>query len=279
MIELDAGGTLEVSSGSEIPSLGEAASRFLGSLPADERGTSQQEIYKFVRWYGWERAFGGLRAAEVDNYAERLSQSDTDYARKLELVRAFLVYAKKEGWSKDNLATHLKTRKGKTRPKSSSRQGTSKPVFLTQQGYDELKNELAALLSKRPEAIDEMRRAAADKDFSENAPLDAAKERRGHLEGRIMELEETLSSAVTIDGKREGTLKVGLGDSIVLEDLVSGEELRYTLVSPREVDPAKGKISGASPIGRATIGKGEGEAVEVTVPAGRLRYRIKQIEH
>ena len=150
---------------------------------------------------------------------------------------------------------------------------------MTQQGYDELKNELAALLSKRPEAIDEMRRAAADKDFRENAPLDAAKERRGHLEGRIMELEETLSSAVTIDGKREGTLKVGLGDSIVLEDLVSGEELRYTLVSPREVDPAKGKISGASPIGRATIGKGEGEAVEVTVPAGRLRYRIKQIEH
>ena len=268
-----------MSSVSESLGLGEAASRFLASLAASERGTSQQEVYQFVRWYGRERPFAGLSAPEVANYAERLSQSDTDYVRKLKLIRAFLVYAKKEGWSKDNLAVHLKARKGKTRARSSSRRGMSEPISLTQQGYDELKDELTALLDKRPEAIDEMRRAAADKDFKENAPLDAAKEKRGYLEGRIMELEETLGSAVVMDERREDTLKVSLGDSMVLEDLVSGEELRYMIVNPREVDPAGGKISDASPIGRAAIGKGQGEIVEVTVPAGRLRYRIKQVEH
>ena len=267
-----------MSSVSEKPGLGEAASRFLAKLPAQERGVSQQEIYKFVRWYGWERPLAGLSAPEVGKYAEQLSQANTDYVRKLELIRGFLVYAKKEGWSNDNLAIHLKARRGKTRVRPSSRRDTSKPISLTQQGHDELKAELTALLNKRTRVIEDMRRAAADKDFRENAPLDAVKEERGHLEGRIMALEETLKSAVIIDGRREDTSRVTVGDSIVLQDLTSGEELSYTLVSPKEVDPTRGKISGASPVGKATIGKAQGEIVEVTVPAGRLRYQIKHID-
>ena len=271
------GGILEVNSGSQSPSLGEAASRFLANLPSEERGVSQQEIYKFVRWYGGERPLAGLTAPEVANYAEQLSLSDTDYIRKLELIRAFLVYAKKEGWSKSNLATHLKARKGKTRFRSSSRQGLPQTISLTQQGYAELEAELAVLKDKRPQAIDEMRLAAADKDFRENAPLEAAREQRGHLEGRIRELEETLKSAVVID-KQKGSLKVSIGDSVILRDLAFGEEVRYTLVSPTEVDPLKGKISIASPIGKAIIGQVRGGIIEVTAPAGKLHYEIKQIE-
>jgi len=239
---------------------------------------SRQEIYKFIRWYGGERPFTGLTAPEVANYAEQLSLSDTDYLRKLDLIRAFLVYAKKEGWSKSNLATHLKAKRGKTRLRSSSRQGLPQTISLTQQGYAELEAELAALKGKRPQAIDEMRRAAADKDFRENAPLEAAREQRGHLEGRIRELEETLKSAVIIGGKQKDTLKVNIGDSVILCDLASGGELHYTLVSPREVDPIKGKISVASPIGKAIIGHGRGEVIEVIAPAGKSCYQIKQIE-
>ncbi len=267
-----------MSNGSESPGLGEAAGRFLTQLPVESRGASQQEIYKFVRWYGWERPFGGLRAPEVANYAERLSQSDTDYARKLEMIRAFLSYARKEGWSKGNLAVHLKARKGKTRLRASSGQGRPESVSLTQQGYDELQAEITALRSRRRQVIDDMQRAAADKDFRENAPLDAAREQRGQIEGRIMELEEILGSAVIIGEKREATTRIGIGNTIVLRDLASGEELRYMLVSPREVDPAGGKISSASPIGKAAIGKSRGDMVEVTVPVGVLRYQIKEIE-
>lgn len=267
-----------MTSSNENLSLGEAASRFLASLPVEDRGTSQQEIYKFVRWYGWERRFIRLTAPEIANYAERISQSDTDYIRKLEMIRTFLVYAKREGWRRDNLAVHLKARKGKTKVTASIRKNKLDSVKLTQEGYDELKAELAALQSRRPQIIDDMRRAAADKDFRENAPLDAAREQRGQLEGRIMELEEILSLAVIIDEKRKDTPRVNIGDSIILQDLASGEELHYTLVNPREVDATRGKISGASPIGKATIGKGQGEVVEVHVPAGKRRYQIKQIE-
>ncbi len=270
-----------MSSSSLELSLGEAASRFLADLPAEERGVSQQEVYKFSRWFGWERPFSGLTAAGLDKYAEQLSLSDTDYLVKLELIRSFLVYAKKKGWSKTNLAVHLKTRKAKTKAQVISRKSKPEAVFLTPQRYSELEAELAALRSKRIEAIDEIRRAAADKDFRENAPLEAARERRGQLEGQIIELEETLKAAVITDteGKVGNNLRIGIGDSVILQDLDSGEELRYTLVNPREVAPIKGKISSVSPIGRAIIDRGQGETVEVEVPAGKLRYRIKRVEH
>jgi len=266
--------------GSQNPSLGEGASLFLAKLSPEERGISQPEVYKFVRWYGWERPLAGLSAPEVANYAERLSLSDTDYARKLELIRAFLTYAKKVGWSKTNLAIHLKAKKVKAGAQSSSvRRGLPETVTLTQQGYAELEAELADLKRKRPQLIEEMRRAAADKDFRENAPLAAAREQRGHLEGRIRELEETLKAATTVNGEQKSGLKVTIGDRIVLGDLASGEELHYMLVDSREVDPTQGKISSVSPLGKTLIGRGEGEIVEVAVPAGKLRYQVKYIEH
>jgi len=266
-----------VNSGSQSLSLGKAASRFLASLSPREGEVSQQGVYRFVRWYGWERPLDGLMAPEVANFAERLSLSDTDYIKKLELIRAFLVYAKKEGWTKINLATYLKTKKVKAKLPSSSSRALPQTVSLTQQGYTELKAELDVLKSKRLQAIDEMRRAAADKDFRENAPLEAAREQHGQLEGRISELEETLKSAIVIEGRQEVTPKAGIGDSVVLRDMASGEELHYTIVSPSEVDPSRGKISSASPLGKAIIGQGRGEVVEIAAPAGKLRYQIEQI--
>jgi len=259
-------------------SLDEAASRFLATLSPEEKAANQSEIYRFVRWYGRERPLARVTAPEVGNYAERLSLSDTDYAKKLELVRAFLVYAKKAGWTSTNLATHLKIRKGKSALRSSVRLGSPEAVHLTSEGYAELEAELTALKVKRLEAIDEIRKAAADKDFRENAPLEAARQQRGQIEGRIRELEGTLKLAIIIGAKGKSTLKASVGDTVLLRDPASGEELRYTLVSPREVDPTKGKISDASPIGKAIIGKSQGEWIEISVPAGKLRYEIKQIE-
>jgi len=264
----------------DIPgrSLGEAAVQFLAKLSSQERGASQPEVYKFVRWYGWERPFARLAAPEVASYAEQLSLSDTDYARKLELIRAFLAYAKKEGWSRTNLASHLKTRRAKTGSRVATKRNLPESACLTRQRYEELQAELADLKSKSLELIDEIRRAAADKDFRENAPLAAAREQRGHVEGRIKELEATLKAVTIIDEKRKPALKTGIGDSIVLNDLASGEELRYMIVDPREVDPTKGKISIASPLGKALIGRSDGEVVEISVPAGKLRYQIKRVE-
>jgi transcription elongation factor GreA len=257
--------------------LEEAAGLFLAGLAPGDAAIGQQAVHQFVRWFGRRQHLGRVNASEVANYAQRMSASDADYQKKLDIVRAFLTQAKKAGWTRQNLAVHLKAKKGKSRLPAGARQKPAKAISLTRQGYDAMRKELAALKRQRPQVVEEIRRAAEDKDFRENAPLDAARERLSHLEGRISELEGTLKAATLVEEKVEASQKLGLGDSVVLVDLSSGEKLNYTIVSPREVNPARGKVSSASPIGRAVIGREAGDIIEIAAPSGRLRYRVEKI--
>ena len=268
-----------VSNRNEIPSLGEAAARFLATLPAEKREASRPEVYKFARWYGWDSSFSSMAPPSVAGYAEQLSASDTDLNEKLGMIRDFLAYGKKSGWSKTNLATHLKAKKAKTSAKPAAKAVQREVITLSQERYDELKQEMANLQERSQGLVKEIQRAAADKDFRENAPLAAAREERGYVEGRIMEIQETLKSTVVMEEKKAPTQKTGVGDTIVLTDLASEIECRYIIVHPQEVDVSRGKISIASPMGKALIGRREGDTVEITAPAGKLRYQIKQIEH
>ena len=180
----------------QIPNLGDAAGLFLSQLASDEKEKCQQEVRRFTRWFGGDRVFADIKAPQVANYAERLSLSDTDYAKKLELTKAFLVYARKAGWCNTNLSVHLRPKKSKTGAAASGRKAVRGKIELTRQGYAAMEAELASLKKRRVVVLEEMRRAAADKDFRENAPLAAAREERGHIEGRIKELEEMFKSAV-----------------------------------------------------------------------------------
>jgi transcription elongation factor GreA len=262
----------------KCPGLGEAAIQYLAGLSSLDKENVQHEVYKFVRWYGWDKSFDVLAAHDVARYAEQLSLSDTGYTKKFELIKAFLTHAKKESWSRTNLAPHLKAKKAKTGPRIAAKPVKHEVITLSQEKYDELQAELTELKEKRHVLIDEIRKAAADKDFRENAPLAAAREQRGYVEGRIKELEETFKFATILEEKRGPSLKSGIGDSIILIDLASGSEMCYKIVDPREVDPARGKISMASPLGKALIGRRSGDNVVVSAPAGKLKYQIKSIE-
>src|SRR3989304_4985829 len=262
--------------------LGEAASDFISGLKPEEKKPSQQEVSKFARWFGRGRPLGELIPAEVESYAEQLSLSDPDYRKKFELIKAFLAYAKKKGWTRTNMSVHLKVKvkqvKGKTK-KYSSRKEAPEAVSLTREGHAKLKAELTSLHSERHVVIAEIRKAAADKDFRENTPFHAAREKKGHIDGKIMELEGLMKSAVIIDGTQASSFMVGIGDKVVICEVGSEEEICYTLVSPREVDVKKGKISNASPMGQAIIGREQGETVVIEAPVGKLHYRIIRIEH
>ncbi|MBI2836091.1 MAG: GreA/GreB family elongation factor [Chloroflexi bacterium] len=261
--------------------LGEAANRFVRTLLAENRGAGQQEVNRFVRWFGPGHILSGLTGSEIANYAEQLSTSDADFAGKLEGIREFLAFAKKEGWSKTNLAVHLKVKKAKAKKEPAAQ--PSRPVrpeatMLTREGLAGLEEEMAGLKSKRLEVIEEIRRAAADKDFRENVPLHAAREQKSHIEGRILQLEEMLKSAVLLEEQQRSTMCASIGDSVILCNLDDGGDHCYVLVNPREVDAARGKISSASPIGKAIVGREEGDVIEVTAPAGKQRFQVKKIE-
>jgi len=256
--------------------LAEVATHFLASLPPEGRARYQQEVNKFIRWYGMERFIGELAAPEVASYAERMEGSSTNAVKRLEPVKAFLSYARKEGFTKSNLAVHLRLKKVPVR-RGQPGKGRVEAVTLTPEGYRELKAELTALQRERPRIAEGIRRAAADKDFRENAPLDAAKDYQGMVEARIRELEGILKSALVTTEKVDWA-KATLGSTVSLHDLSTGEEVRYTLVNPNEANLAKGKLSIASPTGKALLGSGKGDVIEVAAPAGTLRYRIDRIE-
>ncbi|HEX79077.1 MAG TPA: transcription elongation factor GreA [Dehalococcoidia bacterium] len=257
--------------------LGEAASRFLAGLPPEEVRLGQQVLHQFVRWFGRERCLDDIKPTEIAKYSDSIPTTDADNTKKLNIIRDFLALARKKGWTKSNLTVHLKARKGKPKPVAGIRHIPLENISLTRQGCDEIKQELIELKKKRPGIVEDIQRAAADKDFRENAPLDAAREQLGHIEGRIRELEEILKRASVIDGRAEKAPRVDAGDYVVLVGVDTNEEASYTIVNPREVDPARGRISSSSPLGKAIIGRSCGEVIEITVPAGTLRYRIEKI--
>lgn len=152
-------------------------------------------------------------------------------------------------------------------------------VPITKQGYDQLKQELVHLKTvARPENIKAIEEARAHGDLSENAEFDAAKDRQGFLEGRIGELEFKLANADVIDPDSVPKDKAVFGCRVVLENIDTGEEVRYQLVGPDESNIEQGRISVSSPLGRAILGKGEGAEVVLQAPGGRRSYELVEIE-
>ena len=251
------------------PTLAEVSDAFLAHLPPEERAKTQAEISKFVRWLGASRQVKDISPVDVASYGEHIIPSAA------KPLKSFLAYISKRGFSSINLAPHLRAKKTSSKT-AAVWQGGQAQVTLTAQGYARLEKELASLKNQRSRVIDEIQRAAADKDFRENAPLAAAREQKAHLEGRIKELEATLNLA-RIMGEDQDTSKVKFGDTVVLRDLSSGKDSSYTLVDPREANPANGKLSVASPLGKAILDKEKGQTVEVVAPASTFSCRIEDI--
>lgn len=259
--------------------LGEAASRYLATVPEADRVAHQRAVNAFIRWHTRADApVGTLSAETCSRYAEQESPRDADFAAKVEPFKAFLAYVRKQGWVKENLATGIKVKRSRVKTSGPAQRVKREAVPMTRAKYDEITKELSDLRDKRLLVIKDIQVAAADKDFRENAPFHAAREQKGHIEGKIMELDETLASAVINEGNRESSHSVCIGDTILLLAVASQQEMRFTIVNPKEVAPSKGHISTASPVGKAAVGKCEGDFIEVVVPSGRLQYCIKRIE-
>ena len=259
------------------PSLMEAASSYLARLSPDERQEAQAEAYRFARWCGADRAVSEISGHDVSTYAESVSSGTVDAARRLDQLRAFLTFARKQKLTPTNLASHVRLRKTGATAGSGAAVALPENVRVTAEGHASLQAELTRLKAERPGLAEELRRAMADKDFRENAPLDAMRDHQGMLEGRIRKIETVLRHAVIAETP-VGDHRAQIGSTVVVRNLASGRELRYTLVSPSEVNPVEGKISIASPVGKALMERAAGEEVEVAAPAGTLRLRIERVE-
>ena len=154
-------------------------------------------------------------------------------------------------------------------------------VLLTARGAEKLQEELKRLKSiERPRVIQAIAEARAHGDLSENAEYDAAKDQQAFIEGRIAELEAKLALAEIINPRNLNVQgKVVFGAHVELYDQEGELEVTYQIVGELEADLESGQISLTSPIGRALIGKEEGEEVEVTTPGGLRLYEILRIRY
>ncbi|MCH9030774.1 MAG: transcription elongation factor GreA [candidate division Zixibacteria bacterium] len=155
---------------------------------------------------------------------------------------------------------------------------SSEPVYLSKNGRIKLEKELLRLKSEeRTRIISEISTAMQQGDLSENAEYHAAKEEQVHIERQIANLEDKLSRTVSIDISKIPTDKAYLFAKVLITDMKRKEDIEYTLSPPDEADVDNDIISVKSPIGAALLGKSVGDTVEIQVPAGKLKYKIKKI--
>lgn len=151
-----------------------------------------------------------------------------------------------------------------------------KKIYLTQQGFEELKSELDNLINvKRPANIQAIKEARALGDLSENADYDAARNEQAQVEARIKELEYMIEHAVIIEEAPKDV--VGLGSTVEIEYVDDDDTDEYKIVGSLEADPFENKISDESPIGKALSGKKVGDVVKVPSPNGDYDVKIVKI--
>jgi len=149
---------------------------------------------------------------------------------------------------------------------------------ITRNGYNQLHKELENLKKVvRPQVIKAIEEARAHGDLSENAEYVAAKERQSFIEGKIREIEQKLANSEIMDSLPVSNGKVGFASVVTLENLDNGGEVTYQIVGPDESDIASCKISIASPLGRALLGKEVDEEVAVQTPGGIKKYTVLKI--
>lgn len=156
---------------------------------------------------------------------------------------------------------------------------SEQPIYLTEDGLKKVKEELEYLKTiRRREVAQMIAEAKAEGDISENAGYDEAKTQQGFLEGKIRELENVVKKAEVITEDKAAKNSVVLGRTVIVREVGTDFEEKYSIVGSLEADPANGRISNESPMGKALLGKKKGAKVNVETPGGEITFEIVRVE-
>ena len=154
----------------------------------------------------------------------------------------------------------------------------AKKIMLTEEGLRNLEEELKYLKGeKRKEMAEKIKLARSYGDLSENSEYDDAKNEQAIMEARIRDIEATLKNYELIDESDENVQHVRLSSKVKVEMIATGSTREFKIVGANEINPAEGKISDESPIGRALVGHGVGDVVEAETPSGAIGLKILEI--
>ncbi len=259
-----------------------AASEYFNAYAKKLDQQQRVAVSRFVSWCGQSRELNGISAHEMTLFQEAQGANVANLGARLMPVKAFLAFAKKRTWTATNLGVHLRVKKASVTAgavQAVVESGDDAASEMTREGYEALKVELERRKDERPEVALELQSAMADKDFRENAPLDAARDAQAMLEATIRDLEHQVAHAVVVEtNARPASDEARLGSMVEVTNLVSKKSVGYTLVGHTEADAAAGRISVVSPLGKALVGHGAGDVVDVAAPAGTIQFRIESVE-
>ena len=149
--------------------------------------------------------------------------------------------------------------------------------YMTAEGLEKLKKELADALAQRPVISAAIAEAREKGDLSENAEYDAAREAQGLLEVKIANLKNQVANAKVIDESQIGTDKISMMNKVKVENLTLKREMEFTIVGESEADFTKGRLAVTTPIAKGLMGKKVGDIAQVQVPAGIMEFEILEI--
>ena len=268
-----------------------------GKSKAKSRGADKpidpNMLQDFLRYLDSQntQSMGDLIRKEVIAYSDKVNNDrdkssssknsspggvNTNAVDRLQAVKGFLSFANKREWTDENLARHIRIRKPRGRAGKVISRG-AESIDLTSQGHRALEDERERLLAETQTLLDDIHRARADGDVTENSPLDAAREEHARKEARIKEINATLERAVVLDAAAAADAQVvRIGAQVEVKDS-DNKPATYTLVNSNEARPLDRRISDDSPMGEALLGKQVGDEVEVGTPRGARRYTIISI--
>ncbi len=149
--------------------------------------------------------------------------------------------------------------------------------YMTQEGLDKLRKDLAEALAQRPVISAAIAEAREKGDLSENAEYDAARDAQGLLEVKIAKLKELVANAKVIDESMVGTDTVQMTNKVKVQNMANNQVMEFTIVGETEADFSHGKMAATTPIAKALLGHGKGEVVEAKVPQGVIKFKILEI--
>lgn len=149
--------------------------------------------------------------------------------------------------------------------------------YMSQEGLDKIKKELADALAQRPVISAAIGEAREKGDLSENAEYESAREAQGLLELKIANLQNMIINAKVLDNSQIGTDKVQMLNKVKVENLNTKKVMEFTIVGESEADFSKGKLAATTPIAKALLGHTQGETVEAKVPSGVIKFKIIEI--
>ncbi len=149
--------------------------------------------------------------------------------------------------------------------------------YVSQEGLEKIKKELAEALAERPKISAAIAEAREKGDLSENAEYESAREAQGLLELKIANLQNLVANAKVVDASQLSADKVQMLTRVKVENLAAHQVMEFTIVGETEADFAKGKLAATTPIAKALMGHAKGDVVEAQVPSGVLQFKILDI--